>query len=450
MSLVEISLSEPNEEIIYYNRAVETMDREELKKFQLNKLKMMVQELWGKNKFYTEKWKAAGINSPDDIQTWEDFQRLPFTRKSELVKDQAENGPFGTNLTYELDKYVRIHQTSGTTGKPLKWVDTEESWDWAAECWAYVFQAAGVTEKDKIFFPFTFGMFYGFWGAFEAARKIGAMSMPAGGQDTLTRINSILELNPTVIACTPSYALRLAETAAAQGIDLSKSSVRATIHAGEPGASIPSTKQKLQEAWGAKCYDHHGMTEMGPASMECQYQPGATHIIESEYIAEVINPETGEHCADGESGELILTNLGRWGSPNIRYRTGDRVIMNTRRCDCGRTFARIEGGVIGRVDDMLIIRGVNVFPSALENIVRSYSEVAEFLIEVHKIKEMDDLKLKLEIDEAQHSPEKIKETIKAIVEDVRNKLQIRVETEHCCAGSLPRFEMKAKRVVRIS
>ncbi|MDA8236110.1 MAG: AMP-binding protein [Clostridia bacterium] len=450
MSLAKAPINDRKEELTYFDQVVETMDREELKKLQFNKLKAMINELYGKNKFYTEKWKAAGINSPDDIKTWEDFQRLPFTRKSELVQDQEKNGPYGSNMTYSLDKYVRFHQTSGTTGKPLKWLDTDESWNWFARCWAHVFKGAGVTEKDIIIFPFTFGPFVGFWSAFEAARIIGAISIPAGGQDTITRINSILENKPTVIACTPSYALRLAEAAAEQGIDMSKSSIIKTIHAGEPGASIPSTKKKLEQSWGAKCYDHHGMTEMGAISFECQVQPGSIHLIESEFIVEVINPETGLPCADGESGELILTNLGRWGMPNIRYRTGDRVILNVNRCDCGRTFARIEGGVIGRVDDMLIIRGVNVFPSALENIIRNYPEVAEFMIEVHKVKEMDDLKLKLEIDQNQYSAEKIKETINAIVEEVRNKLQIRVETEHAAAGTLPRFEMKAKRLVRIS
>ena len=252
------------------------------------------------------------------------------------------------------------------------------------------------------------------------------------------------------MACTPSYALRLAEAAEKMGVDMAKSSILKTIHAGEPGASIPSTKQKLQDGFGSRCYDHHGMSEMGAISFECQYQNGSTHVIESEYIAEVINPETGQSCAVGESGELVLTNLGRWGFPNIRYRTGDRVIFNYDRCECGRTFLRLVGGVIGRVDDMLIIRGVNVFPSAIENIVRSFPEVAEFMIEVQKVKEMDDLKLKLEIDESEHSEGKIKEVIRAIVEDIRNKLQIRVETEHCCAGALPRFEMKAKRVVRLT
>lgn len=450
MSLAMATLSNFNNEIIYFDHSVETLSREDLKKLQFNKLKLMINEIFNNNRFYTEKWKAQGINSPDDIKSWEDFYRLPFTTKSELVKDQEQHGPYGSNLTYSNDKYVRLHQTSGTTGKPLKWLDTHESWDWSARCWAYVFKGAGVTQNDRIFFPFTFGLFYGFWGAFEGARKIGAISIPAGGQDTNTRIQSILEHKPTVIACTPSYALRLAEAAAAQGIDMANSTVMKTVHAGEPGASIASTKDKLQKSWGAKCHDHHGMTEMGPVSFECQLQPGGTHLIESEFIVEVINPETGLHCAEGESGELVLTNLGRWGMPNIRYRTGDRVILNQNPCACGRTFVRIEGGVIGRVDDMLIIRGVNVFPSALENIIRAYPEIAEFMIEVSKVKEMDELKIRLEIDETQYSASKIEEIIEQVVEDIRNQLQIRIETEHVAAGTLPRFEMKAKRVVRIS
>jgi len=450
MSLADAPINNKGEKIIYYNELEETMDREELRNLQLTKFKAGLNEIWGKNKFYTEKYKASGIKSPDDINSWEDFYRLPFTLKSELVQDQEQNGPYGSNVTYSLDKYVRLHQTSGTTGKPLKWLDTEESWDWEAKTWAYAFKGAGVTEWDTVFFPFTFGPFIGFWAAFEGAQKVGAISIPGGGQDTNTRINAILDHKPTVLACTPSYALRLAEVALQQGIDLSQSSIKITIHGGEPGASIPSTKKQIEQAYGAKCHDQHGMTEMGSLSYECQLRLGSPHIVESEFIPEVINPETGLHCADGEPGELVLTNIGRWGMPNLRYRTGDRVILNSKRCDCGRIFARLVGGVIGRIDDMLIIRGVNVFPSALENIVRGYPEVAEFMIEVRKVKEMDDLKLKLEINESKYSPEKIQEIGRAIVEEVRNKLQIRVETELCSAGSLPRFEAKAKRVVRVS
>ncbi len=438
------------EEITYFDRGTETCSREELQELQFKKLQYMLNELAvNNNSFYPNKWRAAGIDDPRDIRSWDDFYRLPFTKKSELAADQAANPPFGTNVTYNLERYVRLHQTSGTTGKPLKWLDTEESWDWWARCWGHVFRGAGVSEKDRIFFPFTFGPFIGFWGAFEGARKIGALSIPAGGQDTNTRLNSIMENQPTVICCTPSYALRLAEAGEEQGLDLANSSVIKTIHAGEPGASIPSTKDKLQKGWGAKCFDHHGMTETGAISFECQLQNGSTHIIESEFIAEVVNPETGLPCAEGESGELILTNLGRIGMPLIRYRTGDRVIMTRQRCDCGRVFARLIGGVIGRVDDMLIIRGVNVFPSAIENIVRSHAQIAEFMIEVRKFKEMDELKLKLEIDENTHTAQQISETLHSVINDIRNQLQIRIETEHVPAGTLPRFEMKAKRVIRI-
>jgi phenylacetate-CoA ligase len=450
MSLTEKLLTNDGEEILYYNKAEETLDREELRNLQLTKFKAGLHEIWGKNRFYTEKFKASGINNPDDINSWEDFYKLPFTKKSELAQDQEQNGPYGNNVTYSLDKYVRLHQTSGTTGKPLKQLDTEESWDWQAKTWAYAFKGAGVTEWDKVFFPFSFGPFVGIWAAFEGARKIGAISIPGGGQDTNTRINSILELKPTVMVSTPSYALRLAEAALQRGIDLAQSSIQKTIHAGEPGASIPSTKKKLEQAYGGKCYDQHGLTEVGSLSFGCQMRNGSTHVVESEFITEVINPETGRHCADGESGELVLTNIGRWGMPNFRYCTGDRVIANRSRCDCGRSFVRLVGGVLGRVDDMLIIKGVNVFPSALENIIRGYPEVAEFMFEVRKVKEMDDLKLKLEIDETQYSAEKIKEVLRAIVEEIRNKLQIRVETEHCTAGSLPRFDLKARRLVRIS
>ena len=292
--------------------------------------------------------------------------------------DQAAHPPFGTNLTYPLDRYVRVHQTSGTSGAPLRWLDTQESWDWWARCWGFVLRGAGLGAQDRVFFPFSFGLFVGFWAGFEGARAIGALVIPGGGQDSAQRLAAIEALGATAICCTPSYALHLAEEARARGLDLNKLGVRTTVHAGEPGAGIPSVRARIEEAWGARAFDHAGMTEMGAYGFECADQAGL-HVNESEFIAEVIDPATGQSA---EEGELVLSNLGRAGSPLLRYLTGDRVRVAGGPCACGRTFLRLAGGILGRVDDMLIVRGVNVFPSALEGIVRRFPAVDEFLIEV--------------------------------------------------------------------
>ncbi len=317
--------------------------------------------MWGSNVFWRDRLRAAGVRDPRDLGSWADFARLPRLTKTELVADQAAHPPFGTNHTHPLDRYVRVFQTSGTTGPPIRWLETEDSWTWWARCWAFVFRGAGLGPSDRLFFPFSFGLFVGFWAGLEGARVLGALAIPGGGQDSPTRLHAIRELGATALVCTPSYGLHLAELARAQGIDPAELGVRTTVHAGEPGAGIPAVRQRLEALWGARAYDHAGMTEVGAYGFECVAQAGL-HVNELEFVAEVLEPESGQAVSPGEIGELTLTNLGRWGAPVVRYRSGDRVRLATGACACGRTFARLEGGILGRVDDMLVVRGVNVFP----------------------------------------------------------------------------------------
>lgn len=276
----------------YFDEVTETLPRQQLAALQLKKLQLMLTELWGRNRFYTAKWQAAGVQ-PADITSLADLSRLPLTRKAELMDDQAAHAPFGNNLTYPLDAYVRMHQTSGTTGVPLKVMDTEASWDWWGRCWGHVLAGAGVTASDRLFMAFAFGPFIGFWAAVEGARKIGAVMIPGGGRDSQQRLELMREAGATVLCCTPTYALRLAEVAREIGFDISAIPMKATVHAGEPGANVPATKQRIETTWTAKCFDHAGASEVGAHSFECLVQPGGTHLIESEYIAEVINPLTG-------------------------------------------------------------------------------------------------------------------------------------------------------------
>jgi phenylacetate-CoA ligase len=434
-------------DVPFFDRGRETASPETLRGWQWERLTGGLAEIWGSNPFWRERLRIAGMRDPRDLASWADFARLPRLTKAEVAADQAAHPPFGTNLTQPLERYVRAFQTSGTTGPPIRWLETEASWTWWARCWGFVLRGAGLGARDRLFFPFSFGLFVGFWAGLEGARVLGAMAIPGGGQDSPTRLHAMRELGATALVCTPSYAHHLGEVARAQGVDPAALGVRTTVHAGEPGAGIPAMRQRLQALWGARAYDHAGMTEVGAYGFECVAQAGL-HVNELEFIAEVLDPESGRPVAPGEIGELTLTNLGRWGAPVLRYRSGDRVRLGTSGCACGRTFARLEGGILGRVDDMLIVRGVNVFPSALEGIVRRFTVVEEFQIEVFRRGALDEVRLLLEIDGSGRPAEGVRDTVAQVAEAVRRDLGIRVEVAAVPARSLPRFELKARRVVR--
>lgn len=434
-------------EHVYFDPEWELADRERLRARQLERCRSLLAEVLPTNRFYRAKLGAAGCDDPRALDSWAAFAGLPFTTKAELVADQAEHPPFGTNLTYPLDRYVRLHQTSGTTGdQPLRWLDTEESWQWWARLWGHVYRGAGVGPGDRVFFAFSFGPFIGFWSAFEGARTIGALAVPGGALSSEQRVQAILDLGATVLVCTPTYALRLLEVAAQMGVDPSRSAVRATIHAGEPGASIPATRARIEAGWGARCYDHTGMTEVGATGFTCALQAGV-HLVESEFIFEVLDPATGRPVPPGQPGELVITNLGRAGMPVIRYRSGDLVRLRDERCGCGRTFARLEGGILGRVDDMVVVRGVNVFPSAIEGIARQFPEVVEFRIELRRDREMDDLRV---LVECAADGEAAARVAQAVERELQRRLFLRIPCVAVPPGSLPRFELKARRLVRIA
>ena len=424
----------------YFAPKVETLDAEGIRAQQRDKLARMLSELRVKNPFYQRKLEPIRFDpGPDSLES------LPFTTRSELEADQIANPPYGTNLTYPLDSYSRYCQTSGTGGRPMRWLDTPESWQWVIRCWGFIFKAAGVGPGDRLIFPFSFGPFLGFWGAFDSSVAHGFLSIPAGGMSTIARLRMILDNEVTVICCTPTYALRMAEVAREEKLDIFSSKVRAIIVAGEPGGSIPETKRAIETAWGARVFDHTGMTEIGPMSFECEAAPGGVHVIESEFIAEVIDPQTLRPVPDGQVGELVLTNLGRLGSPLIRYRTGDQVRLTRGRCDCGRCFARLEGGILGRVDEMLIVRGNNVFPTAVEAVLRRFPEVAEFRLNVIENGTLTQVCLEVEPIAGIAVPDALCERIGRMLQET---LSFRADVRPVAPGSLPRFEMKARRFVR--
>lgn len=393
----------------------------------LERLRSLLDEVLPRNRFYYAKFNGV---TPADIRSFEDLVRLPFTTKQELAADQAENPPYGTALTYPVEKYSRLHQTSGTsTGKPLKWFDTPESWESVLRCWGRGFPIMGITPQDRLFFPFSFGPFIGFWSAFEAASRLGALVMPGGGMTSTARLRFLVEQETTVVFATPTYALHLAELAAKEGIDLAASSVRMLVVAGEPGGTIPATRQRIEEVWGARVIDHYGMTEVGPVAMEDLTKPGEMVLLESEYIVEILQ------SAESDIGELVLTNLGRTGSPVIRYRTGDLVKVRN---------GRIIGGILGRVDDMLHVRGNNLYPGSIEAIVRRFPGVAEYRIVVDRSGPLADLRLEVEPAVGNDG----RELAESVSRAVRDELLFRVDVTAAPPGSLPRFEMKARRIVQ--
>ncbi|MDE2887822.1 MAG: phenylacetate--CoA ligase family protein [Gemmatimonadota bacterium] len=411
-------------------------DREELVESQVRRLGDMLVPVLRDNAFYRRKLTDAGLSLPGDVRTLDDYRRLPFTTKAELSADQDAHPPYGTNLTYPLRDYIRVHQTSGTTGRPLRWLDTRQSWDWFAGCWRRVFDGAGLASGDRLFFAFSFGPFIGFWTAHEAARLIGAMAITGGSMSSTQRLHAIEEHRATVLVCTPTYALHLAEVAETEGIDIAGSSIRATIHAGEPGAGLPATRRRIEEAWGARCYDHAGATEVGAWGFECRARNGM-HVNEAEFICEVIDPDSGEPADDGE---LVLTNLGRVGMPVIRYRTGDRVSRAKRACPCGSGFLRLENGVIGRIDGGIIIRGIVIYPSAVENVVRSFPEITEFAVDVYRRRSLDEMEIRVEV-----RGESSDSVAGDVAREARRNLGFRVGVRAVGPNTLPRFELKARR-----
>lgn len=426
----------------YYDEEIETADRQKIEGLQFEKLKTLLEKVYNSNSFYRRKFEQAGIK-PSDFQSLADLSKLPFTTKEEFEEDQAKNPVFGTNLSEPLENFVRYFQTTGTMGKPLKWLETKESWQWRGRCAAMALWAAGVRPFDIVFFPFGFGPHAAFWGLFEGVYHIGGLAIPAGGWDTLQRVKSIIENRVTVVCCTPTYAIRLAEVARENEIDLKRSQVRITIHAGEPGALIPSIRKKIEEAWGAEAFDYPGLTEIGAYGIHCRHQKQAIHVNESEFIIEVINPETKKPIGYGEIGEMVLTNLGRSCSPSIRFRTGDLVKLKEASCTCGRKFKMLDGGVLGRSDDMVIIRGINIFPTKVGEVVESHLVVGEEYQMIATSERGGEFKIIVELLEGRNK----QEVLKAIRDDLREKFEIRMDVEIVPLGTLPRSEYKSKRFI---
>jgi phenylacetate-CoA ligase len=431
----------------YWNPRHETMPRERLDALQVEKLKRLIEWTDAQVPYHSKRLNGAGVSAAT-INSLQDLRRIPFMTRDEWMQGQLDQPPYGPILAAPADAAIRYHMTSGTTGRtPIRVLDGMKDWEWIAEMWCYGFWGFGVRPSDTVFFAFSYGTFVGFWGAHYACEKIGCLVLPGGNMTTEARVKQIVDMNATVVCSTPTYALRMAQEAQAMGVDLAAGPVERLILSGEPAGSIPATKKLIEEQWGASAGDTAGMTELGTIMIfECDHQPGGTHIIEPHYIEEVVDPASGEPVGYGERGERVVTSFGRGFIPVIRYRTRDLVVkVPADRCSCGRTLALYEGGIVGRVDDMKLVRGTNVYPRAVEAIVREYKEIDEFQVHLYTKEGIrDEVEVLVEIPDPNADADRITAAMAAALAEAHEGLRFGVATVP--NGSLPRFELKAKRL----
>ena len=432
----------------YWNPRHETMPREQIEALQVRKLRNLLEWTDAQVPWQSKRLRDAGVTA-DSVETLDDMRRIPLMTRDDWMQGQIEAPPYGPILAVPPEKAIRYHMTSGTTGRtPIRVLDSMKDWEWIAEMWCYGFWGFGVRPGDIVFFAFSYGTFVGFWGAHYACEKIGCLVLPGGNMTTDARVKQILDMEATVVCSTPTYALRMAQEARALNIDLAKGPVRRVILSGEPAGSIPATKKLIEEEWGAKAGDTAGMTELGTIMMfECTEQPGGTHIIEDHYIEEVLDPETNEPVPYGEMGERVVTSFGRGFIPVLRYKTRDFVVkVPGTNCRCGRTFDIYEGGIRGRVDDMKLVRGTNVYPRAVEAIIREYPEIDEFQIHLYTAEgRRDEIEVLIEIPDQDVEPNRIVGELGRALAEAHEGLRFGVRVVE--TGTLPRFELKAKRVL---
>jgi phenylacetate-CoA ligase len=433
----------------YWNPKTETLGREQLQALQLAKLHYQCEWAAARSPWYQRQFAEAGFE-PSQLRSFDDLRRLPLLTRDQWMGSQEARPPYGELPAIGPEGAIRVHTTSGTTGRgPLRALDSRKDWSWIGEMWAYAIWGCGVRPADTAYIAFGYGSFIGFWGLHYAMEKIGVLNVPGGAQTTEARVRQIIDFGATVVASTPTYALRLAQEASVLGIDLQGSAVSRLILSGEPAGSIPQTKALIEDMWGAKAFDTAGMTEIGTIMVfECTEQPGGTHIIEDHMIEEVIDPDTLEPMPYGENGERVVTSFGRGAIPLLRYRTSDLVCkVPAKRCTCGRGFDIYEGGILGRVDDMKIVRGTNVYPRAIEAIVREFPEVDEFQTVITHEGTRDEITLRIEC-----KPDWPADQWDALADALHRRLALAHEglnfrIDRTGEGELPRFELKAKRTV---
>ncbi len=426
-----------------WNPSCETMPREEIVKLQEERLRALVHKLYNKVPFYQKKLDEAGIK-PEDIQTLADLRKLPFTTKDDL----RNHYPYGLFMAPMKD-IVRVHASSGTTGQPTAVGYTREDLETWSELVARIVCQAGVTDEDIVQICFGYGLFTGGFGLHYGLEKVGASVIPASSGNSRRQIQLMRDFGTTALVSTPSYALYLGEVAIDMGIDPSSLNVRLGLFGGEPWSE--GMRQELQQLWPKmKATDNYGLSEvMGPGvSGECTMGEGM-HIAEDHFIPEVIDPETGEVLPPGEKGELVLTPLTKEGFAVLRYRTRDITSLNYEPCPCGRTHVRMEK-VTGRTDDMLIIRGVNIYPSQVESVLTNIPGVGpHYLLVVSREGRLDNLEVQVEVsrDCFAGTYRQLEELRRTVEEQLRSTLGISPVVKLVEYRSLERTAGKSQRVI---
>jgi phenylacetate-CoA ligase len=430
----------------FWNPVLETMPLENLKNLQLQKFKRIFKWAYDHSKFHRQLYDQAGI-TPADIRTMADVAQVPKVEK-EMMRDVQRKDPFpyGDALFLPLRDVTAFRQTSGTTGQAIYQADSWQDWEWWAECWAFILWAQGYRPTDRVFLPFGYNVFVAFWAAHYAAEKLGCEVIPGGVLDTKARILKIQELQASAIMGTPTYILGMADTAKNKmGIDPKSLGIKKITCAGEPGASIPGTKNRMEAAWGAKVYDHAGATEIGAWSYECMAQSGGIHANEAMFLVEIEDVDTGEMIdTPGRPGKMVITALDRMAQPCVRFDSKDIIEWSPDPCPCGSSFRLIRGGVQGRADDITKVKGVLLSPAAIEEVVRSIDGLGdEYEVVVDKLGDIDRIKLKVETMPG--SEDRVKELEATLKDQLRLKTNLGYRIEFYDYGRLPRYEVKARR-----
>ncbi|SDC04087.1 MULTISPECIES: phenylacetate--CoA ligase family protein [unclassified Candidatus Frackibacter] len=425
-----------------WNKEDEQMSREELNELQVERLQATVRKVYNNVPFYKNKLNSAGVN-PNELDSLKDLSRLPFTTKDDL----RDNYPFGL-FTVPLEEVVRIHSSSGTTGKPTVVGYTQEDIEIWTELMARTMSCGGIGKGDIVQNAFGYGLFTGGLGIHYGAEKTGASVVPISGGNTKRQIKIMEDFGSTALMCTPSYALYIAEIADELGFDIKNSNLKYGIFGAEPWSD--NMRKEIEKLLGIKAIDIYGLSEIiGPGvASECQAQDGL-HIFEDHFIPEVIDPKTGEVLDYGQKGELVFTTITKNALPVIRYRTKDISVLHKERCSCGRTLVRMER-ISGRVDDMLIIRGVNVFPSQIESVLLDISETKpHYQLVVERKGRLDTLEVWVEVSDTFFSDEvrRLEELERKIHNEIESVLGISVKVKLVEQNTIPRSEGKAKRVV---
>jgi len=435
----------------FWNKELETMDPEERdQKVILPKLQAQLKYAYEKSPLYRRKWDSASVK-PEDIQSLEDFEQIPFLIKEEIRQDQRETPPFGSNLCVSLNDIGRVHGTSGTTGKPTVFAISKGDMERIGEAHARIMWGFRVRQEDIVFIGSFFSLYWGSWGALIGTERLGATAFPFGagvpGQ-TERALDWMKEVKPTVFYGTPSYSLFIAQKAKEKGIDPAKDfNFRILFFSGEPGAGIPSTKKRIEETYGGICVDTGSTAEMAPwmTNGECECRQGM-HLWQDIVYAELVDPVTKKRVPYGKEGVTIYTHLERTSQPMIRFWGGDISMWVNHPCPCGRTYPRLPKGIYGRADDMFIVRGENIYPSAIEDVIRGIKGFGdEYQIIITRERTMDEL-----IVQAEYA----KDVDPAVISQLKEKLEAELKTrglrtivQMVPPDTLGRTEFKAKRVI---